>query len=206
MLDFLYDEHSHKNTWRHHRCPRFFFAKVNLNTDENTRRHFSLFPFLFVVGDSNINSNTWRQCSMSSFLLIKGKSNVDEKTWRHHTCPSFSLSKVIRIQIRIPEDVTHILVSLSRRWFEYCWEHLKTSYMSLFRFVEGDSNSDENTWRACGVTSFLFVIVIWISMRIPEDNVACPCFSWSQVIRMSMRMPDDTIRSIVSLCRRWFEY
>ena len=55
---------------------------------------------------------------MSSFLFVEGYSNADENTWRHHTCSRFTLSKVIRMRMRIPEDIIHVLVSLFRRLFE----------------------------------------------------------------------------------------
>ena len=65
---------------------------------------------------------------MSSFLVAEGDSNVEENTWRHGTCPHFSFPKVIPILRRIPEDVIHVLVSHYRRWFEYWWEYLETSW------------------------------------------------------------------------------
>jgi len=121
---------------------------------------------------------------MSSLLFVEGISNTDENTWRHHTCPRFSLLKVIRISMRIPEDIIHVLVPLCWRWFEYRWEYLKTSYISSFLFVEGDSNIDENTWRHHTRPRSSLLKVIWITMR----------------------MPEDIIHVLVSLCWRWFEY
>ena len=120
---------------------------------------------------------------MSSFLCVGGDSNVDENTWWHHTCLRFSMSKVIWMLMRIPEDIIYVLASLCRRWFKCRWEYLKTLYMSSDPYVEGDSNVDENTWR----------------------NHSCPRFSMSKVIRMSMWIPEDIVHVLAALCRRLFE-
>jgi len=109
--------------------------------------------------------------------LIEGDSNVNENTWRCYTHSRFSWSKVIRMTIRIPEDVKHILVSLGPRLLECQWEYLTMSYTSSFLLVEGYSNVDENTWR-CHTH---------------------PRFSWSIVIRMSMRIPEDVIHILIAI-------
>jgi len=119
----------------------------------------------------------------SSFLLVECDSNDDENTWRCHTHPSFSLSKVIWMTMRIPEDAIHNLVSPCWRWLERWWEYLKMPYISLFLLVEGDSNDDENTWR-CHTHSH---------------------FSLSKVIWMPLRIPENALHILVSPCRRWFE-
>jgi len=108
---------------------------------------------------------------MSSFLIFEGYSNADEITWRHHTCPRFSFSMVIRMPMRVPEDIIHVLVSLCRRLFECRWEYLKTSYMFSLHFIEGYSNEDENTWRHHTCSRFSFSKVIWMPIRIPEDII-----------------------------------
>jgi len=117
------------------------------------------------------------------FSFIEGYSNAAENTWECHTHPRFSLSKGIRMPLRIPENVIHILVSLCRRVFECRWEYLRMSYTSSFLFVEGYSNVVENTW-GCHTH---------------------PRFSLSKGIRMSLRIPENVIHILVSLCRRVFE-
>jgi len=42
-------------------------------------------------------------------------------------------------------------------------------------------------------------------MSIPEDNIACPRFSFLMVIRMEAGIPEDGIRVSVSLRRMIFE-
>jgi len=104
-------------------------------------------------------------------------------SWRHHTCPRFSMSKVVQISMTIPEDGIHIFVSPCQRWFEYQWEYLKMPYTSSFLLVEGNSNISENTWRHH----------MWL------------CFSSLKVIRISVRMLEETLQMFISSCRRWFE-
>ena len=121
---------------------------------------------------------------MSSFIFVEGDLTINKHTWRHHTWSRFSLSKVIRISMRIPEDVIHILLSLCWRWFEYQWKYLTMSYTSSFLSLEGDSDIDENTW--------------WHHTGIH--------FSLSKVIQILKRIPEDIILIFISLYRRWFEY
>jgi hypothetical protein len=79
-------------------------------------------------------------------FYVKGDSNANENTWRHYTCPRFFMPKVIQISMRIPEDIIQVLVSSCWRFLECWWEYPKTSYMTSFHHVEGDSDVDENTW------------------------------------------------------------
>ena len=234
----------------------------------------------------------WEYLKMSftsSFLFVEGYSNVDDITWRWHKDVCFSLLKVIRMLMRIPEDVINIFVSLCRTLFESRREYLKMWYTSSFLLSkvirmlmgipedvihilvllgEGYSNVDGNTSR-CHIhlrfscrrlfkyrwdylkmsytSSFLLSMVIWMSMRIPEDVIhlfislvegysnvdgipeddiqifvsfvkgysnvdentgRCHThlgFSLSKVIPMLMRIPEDVIQILVSLCRRLFE-
>jgi hypothetical protein len=119
----------------------------------------------------------------SSLLFVEGYSNVDENTWEWHTHPRFSLSKGIRILMRIPENAVHILISLCRRVFECRWEYVRMPYTSSLLFVEGYSNVAENTW----------------------ECYTHPRFSLSKGIRMSLRIPENAIHILVSLYRRVFE-
>jgi len=63
-------------------------------------------------------------------------------------------------------------------------EYLRMPYTSLILFVEDDSNMHEDTSSILCITLCVLSKVVWISIRIPED----------------------VIRILVSLCRRWFEY
>jgi len=51
--------------------------------------------------------------------------------------------------------------------------------MSLFLLIEGNSNVTENIWR----------------------HLICPRFSWSKVICISMKIPEDIIHVLDSPCR-----
>jgi hypothetical protein len=135
----------------------------------------------------NVDKNTWWCPTHLRFSLSKViRMSMRIRRWEYlkmsYTSP-FLLLKGIRMSMRIPEDAIHISISLCHRVFECRWEYLRMAYTSPFLFVEGYSNVDENTWRC-------------------HTHLH---FSLSKGIQMSMRIPEDATLISISLCWRVFE-
>ena len=103
-------------------CPRFSLSKGIRMLLRIPKNNIACPRFSLSKGIRIFIENTWEQRSLSSLLFIEGYSNADENIWECHTHPRFSLSKDIRMPMRIPENVIHILVSLYRRVFECRWD------------------------------------------------------------------------------------
>ena len=85
-----------ENTWRLRTLSLLLLVKDDWNVNEKEKiQYISVSSYLLVEDDSNVNENIWRS-SISPFLYV-GR-------WTEVEVSLLSLIKVVRMEVRIPED------------------------------------------------------------------------------------------------------